>query len=105
MERMGKNENEKWTTVTIPQDLYKLVEEGARFKGCSPEEFIIEAIQKLIEEERAKMGVDDEMEELKRLVLERKGGNKNRVTLLTCLEVCGGDLQKARKLFKAIKSE
>jgi len=51
------------------------------------------------------MVMDDEMEELKRLVLERKGGNKNRVTLLTCLEVCNGDLQKARKLFKAIKSD
>ncbi|MEM0049476.1 MAG: hypothetical protein QXW39_02945 [Candidatus Bathyarchaeia archaeon] len=103
---MGKNENEgERSIITIPQDLYKEAKKWAELWGCTAEEFITSSIEKMIEEEKAKMGVDDEMEELKRLALKRKGGNPNRVTLLTCLEVCGGDLQKARKLFKAIKSD
>ena len=95
----------KWVSISLPESLYEEAERWAEAWGCTAEEFIIEAIEKMIEGEKEKITVDDEMEGLKRLALERKGGNKNRVTLLTCLEVCGGDLQKARKLFKAIKSD
>jgi len=56
MERMGKNENEKWTTVTIPIGLYEAVAKYAELWGCTAEEFIIEAIQKAIEEEKMKRG-------------------------------------------------
>jgi len=53
---MGKNENEKWTTVTIPIGLYEAVAKYAELWGCTAEEFIIEAIQKAIEEEKMKRG-------------------------------------------------
>ncbi|MEM2170012.1 MAG: hypothetical protein QW186_09480 [Candidatus Bathyarchaeia archaeon] len=52
---MGKNENEgERSIITIPQDLFKEVKKWAELWGCTTEEFIIEAIELAIEEEKQK---------------------------------------------------
>jgi len=52
--RMRENEVEKWTIITIPGSLYKEAKKWAEAWGCTAEEFIIEAIEKAIEEEKKK---------------------------------------------------
>ncbi|MEM5868150.1 MAG: hypothetical protein QXG39_09575 [Candidatus Aenigmatarchaeota archaeon] len=51
---MGKNENEveKWTTITIPKDLYEETKRWAELWGCTVEEFVNEALSRAIEEEK-----------------------------------------------------
>ena len=51
---MGKSEGEKWAKITIPESLYKEAERWAELWGCTTEEFIIEAIELAIEEEKQK---------------------------------------------------
>jgi len=51
---MRENEVEKWTIITIPGSLYKEAKKWAEAWGCTAEEFIIEAIEKAIEEEKKK---------------------------------------------------
>jgi len=54
MKRMGKNEVEKWTTITISETLFKEAEKLANLLGCTVEQFINEAIEWAITEEKMK---------------------------------------------------
>lgn len=51
MEKCG---DEEWTVIEVPKSLYGEMKRGARLKGCAPEQFIIEAIEHLLEEEKRK---------------------------------------------------
>lgn len=49
---MDKYRNERWIVISVLGDLYELAEEGAKLRGYTQEEFVIEAVERASEEER-----------------------------------------------------